>query len=343
MFSSTCRFEEADETDLPFTQSPEAVAERLRIISSSSIEGSRLPNYNTSITTFRRVKETETDLPLVRSPEAEAVAERQSLISSLNIEPSFLCYSDKAPPAFEDVALPAVIAPLKAPQTWATEEPRSLPLAPPGARFLATWPSATSLSTIAEEAVAERLRRISFLSIGGSRLHKYYNTSTATFSRFRKTKTDLPLAQSPKADAEHRRLISSLNIGPSVFSYAFNAPPGFEDLAPLAVKALQRATQEPRSLPLALPGARFLTTWPSVSQSTIEEVQPQINALDLTNWSPFVRDKRGECVPCAFFTTNRGCPSGVGCTFCLLCQKKVSGSGGSGRGATFGLPAASDY
>ncbi|CAE8599696.1 unnamed protein product [Polarella glacialis] len=309
-----------------------------------------------------RFEGTETDLPFARSPEADA--EHRRLISSLNIEPSVFCHAFSAPPGFEDVAPPAV----KAPQTWATEEPRSLPLAPPGARFLATWPSATSLSTIAEEvqlqimthknknnnnnwslfaqspeAVAERLRRISFLSIGGSRLHKYYNTSTATFSRFRKTKTDLPLAQSPKADAEHRRLISSLNIGPSVFSYAFNAPPGFEDLAPLAVKALQRATQEPRSLPLALPGARFLTTWPSVSQSTIEEVQPQINALDLTNWSPFVRDKRGECVPCAFFTTNRGCPSGVGCTFCLLCQKKVSGSGGSGRGATFGLPAASDY
>ncbi|CAE8604543.1 unnamed protein product [Polarella glacialis] len=35
-------------------------------------------------------------------------------------------------------------------QTWATEKPRSLPLAPPGARFLTTWPSAW-LSTIAEE------------------------------------------------------------------------------------------------------------------------------------------------------------------------------------------------
>mmetsp|Transcript_21416 Transcript_21416/g.34255 ORF Transcript_21416/g.34255 Transcript_21416/m.34255 type:complete len:131 (-) Transcript_21416:52-444(-) len=124
MFSSACRFEEVDETDLPCARSPEAVAERLRIISSLSIEGSRLPNYyNASTATFSGLRETETDQPFAQSP--EAASERRSLISSLNIEPSFLCYADNAPPGFEDVTLPAV----KELQAWSTEGPRSLPLA----------------------------------------------------------------------------------------------------------------------------------------------------------------------------------------------------------------------
>ncbi|CAE8589226.1 unnamed protein product [Polarella glacialis] len=40
MFSSTCRFEEADETYMPFVRSPEADVERLRFISSLHIEPS---------------------------------------------------------------------------------------------------------------------------------------------------------------------------------------------------------------------------------------------------------------------------------------------------------------
>ncbi|CAE8620243.1 unnamed protein product [Polarella glacialis] len=68
MFYSTCRFGEADETDLPFIQSPEAVVERLRIISSLSMEGSPLLKYyNTATATSSRIRETETDLPLAQS------------------------------------------------------------------------------------------------------------------------------------------------------------------------------------------------------------------------------------------------------------------------------------
>ncbi|CAE8645598.1 unnamed protein product, partial [Polarella glacialis] len=145
MFSSTCRSEEADETDLPCARSPEAVAERLRLISSLHIEGSRLPIYYKSAAIFSHLGKTETDLPLTNSSEGET--ERRRLISSLDNEPSVFCYAFNAPPGFEDLAAPAV----KALQTWAIEEPRSLPLAPPGARFLTAWPSASSLSTIAEE------------------------------------------------------------------------------------------------------------------------------------------------------------------------------------------------
>ncbi|CAE8644323.1 unnamed protein product, partial [Polarella glacialis] len=205
------------------------------------------------------------------------------------------------------------------------------------------------------EAVAERLRLISFSHIEGSRLPIHYNTSTAIFSHLGETETDLPLAQSSEADAEHRRLISSLNIEPSVFCYAFNAPPGFEDLAPPAVKALQTlAVEEPRSLPLAPPGARFLTTWPSVRPSTIaEEVKPQIMTNNKYKWSleesrvqrPSRRHKRGECKPCAWFTTNRGCKRGMSCTFCHLCQSKTESLRQRRQWAVATLfsPATSDY
>ncbi|CAE8714402.1 unnamed protein product [Polarella glacialis] len=139
MFSSTCRFEETDETDLPFARSPETVAERLRVISSLNIEGSRLPHYyDTSDamfpSTFSRSWESETDLPVAQSPQARA--ERRSFISSLNIEPPRT--AAQASPGFEDAAPPAV----KAPPTWSTEEPSWLPIAPLGVRFLTTWPPA---------------------------------------------------------------------------------------------------------------------------------------------------------------------------------------------------------
>ncbi|CAE8588781.1 unnamed protein product [Polarella glacialis] len=143
--------------------------------------------------------------------------------------------------------------------------------------------------------------------------------------------TDLPFVRSPEAAAERRSLISSLNIEPSFLCYAVEAPPGFENVAPPAVKAPQTwSTEEPRSLPLAPPGARFLTTWPSARLSTIaEEVQLQIMTNNNNNnWSleqsrvqrPSSRHNRGECKPCAFFTTDRSCHSGVDCLFCHLCQ-----------------------
>jgi len=92
------------------------------------------------------VEETETDLAFAQSP--EAVTEHRSVQRlcaqrRLNLEPSVLRCAVDAPPGFEDLAAPAV----QAPQTWSTEEqqqqqqePRSLPLAPPGVRFLTTWP-----------------------------------------------------------------------------------------------------------------------------------------------------------------------------------------------------------
>ncbi|CAE8619752.1 unnamed protein product [Polarella glacialis] len=70
MFSSTCRFEEADETDLPFIQSPEAVVERLRIISSLSMEGSRLLKYNNSSTATSSRVSSPSGLPAAEKTEA---------------------------------------------------------------------------------------------------------------------------------------------------------------------------------------------------------------------------------------------------------------------------------
>ncbi|CAE8700163.1 unnamed protein product [Polarella glacialis] len=95
-----------------------------------------------------RVEKTETDLAFAQS--LGAVTERRSVQRlcaqrHLNLEPSVLRCAVEAPPGFEGLAAPAV----QAPQTWSIEEqkqqqqqqePRSLPLAPPGARFLTTWP-----------------------------------------------------------------------------------------------------------------------------------------------------------------------------------------------------------
>ncbi|CAE8624252.1 unnamed protein product [Polarella glacialis] len=94
------------------------------------------------------------------------------------------------------------------------------------------------------------------------------------------TETDLAFAQSPEAVTEHRsvqRLCAQrcLNLEPSVLRCAIDAPPGFEDLAAPAVQApqtwsieeQQQQQQEPRSLPLAPPGVRFLTTWPCTAAS----------------------------------------------------------------------------
>ncbi|CAE8629754.1 unnamed protein product [Polarella glacialis] len=94
------------------------------------------------------LQETETNLP-VFAQWPEAVAERQSVQwlyaqLLLNIEPSVLRCAVEAPTGFQDVAPPAV----QELQEWSTEGPRSLSLAPPGARFLTTWPS-TAASPVA--------------------------------------------------------------------------------------------------------------------------------------------------------------------------------------------------
>ncbi|CAE8676724.1 unnamed protein product [Polarella glacialis] len=110
-----------------------------------------------------------------------------------------------------------------------------------------------------------------------------YKTSNAMFSStccVKETATNLACAQSPEAVTEHRsvqRLCAQrrLKLEPSVLRCAVDAPPGFEDLAAPAVQApqtwsieeQQQQQQEPRSLPLAPPGVRFLTTWPCTAAS----------------------------------------------------------------------------
>ncbi|CAE8626549.1 unnamed protein product [Polarella glacialis] len=176
-------------------------------------------------------------------------AERQSLISSLNIESSRLFHKcDTSAAMF--------------PSTFSRFEEAE-----------------TDLPVVRPEAFAERLRLIASLNIEGSRLPHSNNTSAAMFSktlsRSEETdESDLPSAWSPEAFAQRRsiqRLWAQrrLNIGPSPLRYAVKAPPGFEDVAPPAVQAPQTWSieEEPRSLPIAPPGARFLTTWPSTTAS----------------------------------------------------------------------------
>ncbi|CAE8609634.1 unnamed protein product [Polarella glacialis] len=188
---------------------------------------------------FDRFDETdETDL-----------AERQSLISSLNIECSRL---------FHKCDTSAAMFPSASSRFEEAE---------------------TDLPFVRPEAFAERLRLIASLNIEGSRLPHSYNTSAAMFSstlsRSEETdETDLSFARSPEAFAQHRsihRLCAErrLTIEPSLLRYAVKAPPGFEDVAPPAVQAPQAwsTEEEPRSPPIAPPGARFLTTWPSTTAS----------------------------------------------------------------------------
>mmetsp|Transcript_88483 Transcript_88483/g.159527 ORF Transcript_88483/g.159527 Transcript_88483/m.159527 type:complete len:202 (+) Transcript_88483:96-701(+) len=98
--------------------------------------------------------------------------------------------------------------------------------------------------------------------------------------------TYLPFAQSPEADAERRRIISSLNIEPSVFCYAFNAPPIFtlSRLFPevkVANTFIHVKSQDPDAFvarrSASSPNKMFKVISPSKQQQQSEAVRPEAN------------------------------------------------------------------
>ncbi|CAE8628306.1 unnamed protein product [Polarella glacialis] len=169
--------------------------------------------------------------------------------------------------------------------------------------------------------------------------------------------TYLPFARSPEANVERLRFISSLNIEPSVFCYAFNAPPIFtlSRLFP-EVKVANTFIHVKSQDPDAFVACRSASSPPKIfkvisssKQQQSDAVRPEANqggvasAEHLGLESPgrlsiqqqqqqqnqqqqqdqqqkMQAHQRGQCRPCSFQKTRAdSCRLGDDCQFCHLC------------------------
>jgi len=162
-----------------------------------------------------------------------------------------------------------------------TPTPLTVKIAPRGVRFLETWPSTVSSS---KSTSASDLDEVAFLlpspSLSGSQRHGVMPD-------------DLPYVVSS--------LLAACEDDNSQCSTAES------------VEHRQRSSSSSSietQVPVPVPGP---------PAAALGSERPAVGSLQRPSVGS-VRHGQGKCKPCAFFTSDEGCGSGVTCLFCHLCQ-----------------------
>ncbi|CAE8610196.1 unnamed protein product [Polarella glacialis] len=321
MFSSTCRFEEADETYLPFAQSPEAEAERRRIISSLNIEPSVFCNAFSAPPVFTlsrpspEVKVANTFIHVESQDPDEFVAHRSAssppkvfkLISSPKQQQS----EAVRPEANQGGVASAEHAGFESPGRSSTQQQQQQQQQQEQQQqnqqqkmqahqrsqcrpcsFQSAKADSCRLGDDCQlcPSYAQKAKRANNNNNNNNTDHNHskqpeHNSKTrsdsqqtviwntlrfchlCTYEDFMHKKNAGKHDRRKRLRGEKRQLLAA----------RCSEQQGGESSSPEALQTW--ATEKPRSLPFAPPGARFLTTWPSAWMSTFaEEVQPQIIA-----------------------------------------------------------------
>ncbi|CAE8624856.1 unnamed protein product [Polarella glacialis] len=315
MFSSTCRFEEADETYLPFAQSPEADAERRRIISSLNIEPSvfchafSAPPVFTISRLCPEVKVANTFIHVESQDPDEFVAHRSAssppkvfkVISSSQQQ-----QSEAVRPEANHVASAEHVG-LESPGRSSTQQqqqqqhqqqqqnqqqkmqahqrsqcrPCSFQSAKADSCRLGDdcqlCPSYAQKANNNNNNTDHSKRQQKLIKITDHSKQPEHNSKTRSDSQQTVIWNTLRFSMIRKNLGKHDRRKRLRGEKRQLLAARCSEQQGGESSSPEALQTW--ATEKPRSLPFAPPGARFLTTWPSAWMSTFaEEVQPQIIA-----------------------------------------------------------------
>ncbi|CAE8592356.1 unnamed protein product [Polarella glacialis] len=270
MLSSTCRFEEADETYLPFARSPEANVERLRLMSSLNIEPSvfcyafNAPPIFTLSRLFPEVKVANTFIH-VKPQDPDACVARRSPSSTPKIFKVISSSKQQQseavlPEANQGGVASAEHVGLESPSRSSTQQQQQ-------------QHQQQQQQNQQQKMQAHQRGQCMPCSFQKTRADSCRLGDDCQFCHLCTYEDFMQKNRAVKHDRRKRlrgekRLLRKAQC---------REQQGGESSSPEALQTW--ATEMPRSLPLAPPGARFLTTWPSAWLSTIaEEVQPQIIA-----------------------------------------------------------------